>query len=176
MTEEVLGKSHDASVYDDGETAAGVTVTPGMGIERVGTTTDGGPIVQPVSSIEPADAQSRWAREQRDPPRGGPGRMIDMEYQGGEYIEFYTFRSGDEVENAFVASGTDLTNDAGVGGGTTAGSAQATVTVGDSLAFYSDGSLKVAQDPSAAVAEATEAVDNSGAAAGERARISVEVL
>lgn len=176
MSEEVLGKSYRGTVYDEGVTASGVSVVPGMGVERAGATDDGEIILQPVSTIEPADAQARFAREQRVPPRGGTEEMLDQETGGGEHIEFYTFRRGDVVENALLASGTDLLNNGTVGGGSSSGSGQATVEPGDSLAFFSDGSLKVAQDGAAAVAEAREMVDNSGAAAGERARLSIEVL
>lgn len=175
MTNQVRGESHRGSVYGEGFVADGETVVPGMGVERV-TVDDGDDIVAPVSEIEPADAQTRFAREQRLPPRGESGEMIEQEYEGGQYLEFWTFRTGDVVENALLASGTDLLNDGTVGGGTSSGSGQATVEAGDSLAFYSDGSLKVAQDGAAAVAEARESVDNSGAEADDRARISVEVL
>ena len=176
MTEQVTGTTYHESPSDGGEVAAGASVTPGMGIEKTGSNPDDDPLLQPVSSIEPADAQTRFAVEQGTPPRGGDGRMIDQASAAGEHVEFRIYRPGDVVENALVASGTDLNDDGGVGGGTTAGSAQANVSDGDSLAFYSDGSLKVAQSGDAAVAVAREDVDNSGAAAGDRARISVEVL
>lgn len=176
MTEQVVGKLHKNDVYDEGAVADGATVTPGMGIERVGSTDKNDPIVQPVSTIEPAGAQSRFAIEQRLPPRYEGEEMIADEYEGGNFLQFYVFQRGDVVENALLASGTDLADNGTVGGGSGSGSAQATVEPGDKLAFFSDGSLKVAQDQAAAVAEARVAVDNSGAAAGERARLSIEVI
>jgi hypothetical protein len=91
--------------------------------------------------------------------------MLDQVYDAGNHIEFRVYRPGDLVENALLAAGGDL-----------ATASEATVTVGDPLAFNDDGSLKLATVAGAEEAQAREDVDNSGAAAGERARISVEVL
>lgn len=176
MSSQVRGKTHHNGVYGEGGVADGATVTPGMGIERTGTDADGKPTVQPVSTIEPADAQARFAIEQRLPPRSEGEEMLEDEYEAGNYLQFFVFQRGDVVENALVASGQDLADNETVGGAAGSGSGQATIEAGDSLAFFSDGTLKVAQDGAAAVAEAREAVDNSGAASGEYGRVSIEAL
>lgn len=165
MTDQVTGAAHRNAPYDEGEVASGVTVTPGMGVEVTGTNADGDFQLQPVSTAGKTGAQARFAREQRVPPRAESGSVLDQVYQAGEHIEFRVFRAGDVVENALLAAGGDL-----------ATASQATVTPGDVLAFYSDGSLKVSATAGAEVAIAREAVDNSSAASGERARLSVEVL
>ena len=165
MTEQVTGTVYHESPYDEGEVASGASVTPGMGIEMAGLNPDGDPLVQPVSTVEPTGAQSRFAREQRVPPRGEDGSMLDQVYDAGNHIEFRIYRPGDTVENALLAAGGDL-----------ATASEATITVGDPLAFNDDGSLKLATVAGAEEAQAREDVDNSGAAAGDRARISVEVL
>jgi hypothetical protein len=165
MTEQVSGTIYRDAPYKEGEVAAGASVTPGMGIEKTGPNPDGDPLVQPVSTVEPTGAQARFAREQRVPPRGEDGSMLDQVYDAGNHIEFRVYRRGDIVENALLAAGGDL-----------ATTSEATVTVGDPLAFNDDGSLKLATVAGAEEAQAREDVDNSGAAAGDRARISVEVL
>lgn len=165
MTEQVTGTTYPDAPYDEGVVATGATVTPGMGIEVSGVNNDGDFIVQPVSTTGKTGAQARFAREQRLPPRSEEGPVLEQPYEAGEGLEFRVYRRGDVVENALLAAGGDL-----------ATAAQATVTAGDALAFYSDGSLKISGTAGAEVAIARESVDNSGAAAGSHARLSVEVL
>ncbi|WP_254535227.1 hypothetical protein [Halomarina litorea] len=165
MTERVRGTVYDDAAYMEAEAAA--AITPGMGLEYAGETAVGNRTVQPVSSVEPTGPAARFAIEQRMPPRGASGatRPIEQGYDAGDNVEMQVFRSGDTVENALLAAGGDLTT-----------AAHATIAIGDKLAFNDDGSLKLATTAGAEVVEAVEAVDNSGAAAGERARIAVEVL
>lgn len=165
MTDQVTGTTHRDAPYSEGVVASGATVTPGMGIEVAGVNDDGDFQLQPVSTTGKTGAQARFAREQRVPPRAESGSILEQAYQAGEHIEFRVYRRGDVVENALLAAGGDLET-----------ASQATVTPGDALAFYSDGSLKISGTAGAEVAIAREAEDNSSASAGSHARLSVEVL
>ena len=75
------------------------------------------------------------------------------------------YRAGDTVKGALLAAGGDLSADS-----------DANVSVGDTLGSNDDGALKATTTAGAGVAEANEALDNSGASAGDRVRIDVEVL
>lgn len=164
MTEEIKGKVYPDGAYKEYEAAA--AITPGEGIEISGV--DNGNLqVQPVSSVEPTGASARFALAQRAPPRavGGDTSPVDQDYNSGDNVQAFVFDSGEEVENAFLAAGGDL----GTG-------SEANVSVGDKLAFNDDGTLKEATTAGAEVAVALEAIDNSGASAGNPVRIAVEVL
>lgn len=80
-------------------------------------------------------------------------------------VEVRVYRSGDTVKGALLAAGGDL-----------ASASDATVGVGDTLGANDDGALKATSAAGAGVATANEALDNSGASAGDRVRIDVEVL
>lgn len=164
----VLGKDYDTSAHKEGHLADSTTVTPGMGLEYAGATSEGEPIVQPVSTVEPTDAAPRFAAEAQHPPTGSGDRTspIDVDYDTNDQnVEYIVARPGDELPNALLASGSDL-----------ATASEATVSPGTALAFNDDGSLKEATTAGAEVAVALESVDNSGAAAGEHARVAIEVI
>lgn len=131
---------------------------PGMGLERVddnGTTK-----VQPVST---ADANSTLiAREQRNPPRMAAGNPVDEPYDAGDNVESRQCIQGEEFRLR-LSAGTDL-----------ATPANANVSKHDELGWSDDGTLvKGGSNPQY---EALEAVDNSGAAAGEHTLILVKQL
>jgi hypothetical protein len=160
MTTEIYGKRYYDGAYKEG-TKAGTDITPGMGVEY-----DSNGDLVPVDAVEPTGASARFAIEPQVSDTTGRTNPIDDDYtETDELVRFFVGRPGDEVENALLASGTDLTT-----------ASEADITTGDVLAFNDDGSLKEATTAGAEVAVALEDVDNSGAGAGELARISVEVL
>lgn len=164
MTEQVVGKAYEDVTHKEYEAAA--AITPGMGLEYAGAGSNGEPTAQPVSSIEPVDIEVMFAKVQANPPRDESGSVLDQAYASGDYpVETHVAQAGDEIENALLASGNDL-----------ATASEANISDGDLLAFNDDGSLKEATTAGAAVARALEAVDNSSASSGSRARIAIEVL
>lgn len=133
--------------FDDFVAAA--PITPGEGLEFVES--NGETQVQPVST---AGKQTYMvAREQRNPPRAGSGKPVDQSYDAGDRVEALVFRRGDEVYLRFGA-GADL-----------AATADANFAVGDTVGWYSDGTLSTAASTSIGVVR--ESIDNSGASAGE---------
>jgi len=164
-TATIEGKTYGEPIYKEGE--AGSDLTPGELLVQTGTNAQGEPIYDAVASVEELGPQAQFAQVPSTPPQrdGSDTDPVDQTIDAGTLVEVRVFRSGDTVKGALLASGTDL-----------ATAAEADVSPGDRLGSYSDGSLKATTTAGAAVAVADEAVDNSGAAAGERARISVEVL
>ena len=137
--------------------ADGTAIEPGMGLERVD---DAG-----TTKVQPAGENSEStliAREQRNPPRAAAGSPVDEPYDPGDNVEARGFMQHEEARLR-LAAGTDL-----------ATPANATVAKHDQLGWNSDGTLvKGGTNPQY---EALEAVDNSGAAAGETALILVKQL
>lgn len=164
----VEGQFYNAA-YKEGQ--ASETLTPGQFVERTGVDTDGyndEPIYSAISAVDPVDPETVVVLEPSVPPVESTDGTdpVDHEYDvTDQNVQLAVVNSGDEIQNALLASGTDLTT-----------AANATVTVGDTLGFNDDGTLKVTTTAGAGVFVATEAVDNSGAAAGEWARISVEAI
>lgn len=156
-------------MYKEGQAAE--TITPGQFVEQTGVDTDGfndEPIYSAISSVDPVDPPTVVALEQTAPPTESKDGAdpIDHEYDvDSQNLQLAVVNSGDEIQNALLAAGSDL-----------ATASNATVNVGDTLGFNDDGTLKVTTEAGAGVFVATEAVDNSGAAAGEWARISVEAI
>lgn len=160
MTTEIAGKRYYDGAYKEANKAA-TDITPGMGVEY-----DANGDLIPVDSIEPTGATARFAVTPIVSDTTGRTNPIDDDYtETDEVVSYFNFRSGDELENALLAAGGDLTT-----------ASEATITTGDKLAFNDDGTLKEATVAGAEVAVALEDVDNSGAATGEFARINVEVL
>lgn len=160
MTTEIAGKLYHDGAYKEAE-KAGTDITPGMGVEY-----DSNGDLIPVDSVEPTGATARFAVTPIVSDTTGRSNPIDDDYtETDQVVHYYNFRSGDELENALLASGADL--------GT---ASEADISIGDKLAFNDDGTLKEATTAGAEVAVALEAVDNSGASAGSFARINVEVL
>lgn len=164
-TATIEGKTYSEPIYKEGE--AGSDLTPGELLVRTGTNAQGEPIFDAVASTDALGAQAQFAQVPSTPPQrdGTDTDPVDQTIAAGTLVEVRIFRRGDTVKGALLASGADLSTaaDADVSGGTPLGSSD-------------DGSLKATTTAGAAVAVADEAVDNSGAAAGERARINVEVL
>jgi len=148
------------------ERPAGSQILPGFGLLRQPDGT-----VIPVDTVEPVNPMARVAAA----ARLSVGKTIEDPIGAGQNTEYFVFRSGDEIQMR-LASGTDLSDDGTVGGAAGAGADQANVTESDPLAFFSDGSVKVAQNRDAAVVEAMNSVDNSGANSGEYAWVEAEVL
>lgn len=160
MTTEIAGKLYHDGAYKEGEKAA-TDITPGMGLEY-----DSNGDLIPVDSVEPTGATARVAVTPIVSDTTGRSNPIDDAYtETDQVVHYFNFRAGDELENALLAAGGDL-----------ATASEATVSPGDKLAFNDDGTLKEATVAGAEVAVALESVDNSGAASGDFARISVEVL
>lgn len=162
---EIAGKTYGEPKYKEAE--AGSDLTPGMILVQTGENSDGIPIYDSVSTVDQLGPQAQFARVPETPPQedGTDTDPIDHTIPSGTLVEIEVFDSGEEVQNAFLAAGSDLTT-----------AANANVSFGDRLGTNDDGSLKATTTAGAAVAVAREAVDNSGAAAGEFARINVEVL
>jgi len=160
MTTSVQGKLYEDQAKKE-ELKAGTDITPGMGVEY-----DSNGDLIPVDSVEPTGATARFAIEPQVSDTTGRSNPVDDDYtETDEVVHYINFRSGDELDEALLASGADL--------GT---ASEADISIGDKLAFNDDGTLKEATAAGAEVAVAREAVDNSGASAGSFARIRVEVL
>lgn len=169
----IAGNAHGDDVpYKEGEVAGGATVYPGMLIEVTGTNSNGEPLVQPKSTEDDGDAAVRIALTPESPPKTSSADNDiprEHEYTAGEHIQFQVFRPGDEIQNGLLADGTAITT-----------AANANVSVGDKLVTYSDGSVRTGGTAGNAIAEATEAVDNSGGSGTEggisAARLAFEVI
>lgn len=136
--------------------ADGATVEPGQGLEVV--MQDGDKHVQPVST---AGANATLiAREARNPPKMGDGDPPDLAYTAAnENVETRQFTTAEQARLRLAAGG-DITT-----------AANANVSVGDALGWTNSGNLSKAA--STTPYEAVEALDNSGAAAGETALVTV---
>lgn len=164
-TATIEGATYGEPIYKEGE--AGSDLTPGELLVQTGTNAQGEPIYDAVSSVEQLGPQAQFAQVPSTPPQrdGTDTDPVDQIIASGTLVEVRVFRPGDTVKGALLASGNDLT-----------AAADADVSPGDRLGSNDDGALKATTTAGAAVAVAREAVDNSGAAAGERARLTVEVL
>lgn len=162
---DIAGRTYGETKYKEGE--AGSDLTPGELLVQTGTNADDEPIYDAVSTVDQLGPQAQFAMVPSTPPARDTSDTdpIDQTIPSGTLVEVEVFDSGETVQNALLAAGGDL-----------ATASNATVSPGDRLGTNDDGSLKVTTTGGAAVAVAREAVDNSGAAAGERARIYVEVL
>lgn len=160
MTTSVQGKLYEDQAKKEG-IKAGTDITPGMGLEY-----DSNGDLIPVDSIEPTGATARFAIEPQVSDTTGRSNPVDDDYtETDEQVHYINFRSGDELDNALLAAGSDL-----------ATASEANITTGTKLAFNDDGTLKEATTAGAEVAVALEDVDNSGASSGSFARIEIEVL
>lgn len=162
---EIAGKTYGEPKYKEGE--AGSDLTPGQLLVQTGENSDGIPIYDAVSTVDKLGPQAQFAMVPGTPPYadGTDTDPIDHTIPSGTLVEIQVFDSGEVVQNALLAAGSDL-----------ATASEANVSFGDRLGSNDDGSLKATTTGGAAVAIAREAVDNSGAAAGEQARVNVEVL
>lgn len=162
---EIAGRTYGEPKYKEAE--AGSDLTPGMLLVQTGENSDGEPIYDAVSTVDKLGPQTQFAQVPGSPPYadGTSTDPIDHTIPSGTMVEIEVFDSGETVQNALLAAGSDLTT-----------ASNATVSPGDRLGSNDDGSLKLTTTGGAAVAVARESVDNSGAAAGEFARINVEVL
>lgn len=136
--------------------ADGTTVMPGQGLETV--MQDGEAHAQPVST---AGANATLiAREARNPPKMGDGDPTDQPYETANVnVETRQFTTAEQARLR-LAAGSDL--------GT---AADANVSVGDALGWTANGNLS--KGVSTTPYEAVEAFDNSQAAAGETALVTV---
>jgi hypothetical protein len=164
-TATIEGKSYGEPIYKEGE--AGSDLTPGELLVRTGTNAAGEPIYDSVSTVDALDPQAQFAQVPSTPPQrdGTTTDPVDQTISSGTIVEVRVYRSGDTVKGALLAAGGDL-----------ASASDATVGVGDTLGTNDDGALKATSTAGAGVATANEALDNSGASAGDRVRIDVEVL
>lgn len=164
-TATIEGKSYGEPIYKEGEAAS--DLTPGEVVEVTGTNSSDELTFDAVSSVDKLDPQAQLAQVPSTPPNrdGSDTDPVDQTISSGNLVEVRVFRSGDTIKGALLASGADL-----------AAASDANVSPGDTLGTNDDGSLKATTTAGAGLAEATEAVDNSGASAGDRARIDVEVL
>ena len=165
----VEGQFYEGEVYKEGQRSG--DLTPGQFVEPTGVDTDGFNdeiIYSAISAVDPVDPPRIVVLEQTVPPTEDKGDTdpVDLPYDVAEQnLQLYYVRSGDEIQNAQLAAGGDLA---------TAGNAD--VSVGDTLGFNDDGTLKVTTTAGAGVFTALESVDNSTAGTGEWARINVEAI
>jgi len=164
-TATIEGTSYGEPIYKEGE--AGSDLTPGELLVQTGTNAAGEAIYDSVSEVDTLGPQAQFAQVPSTPPQrdGTTTDPVDQTIASGTLVEVRVFRSGDTVKGALLAAGGDLTT-----------ASNADVSAGDTLGSNDDGSLKATSTAGAGVAVAAEAVDNSGAAGGERTRIDVEVL
>jgi len=164
-TATIEGKSYGEPIYKEGEAAS--DLTPGELLVRTGTNSAGEPKYDSVSTVDALDPQAQFAQVPSTPPQrdGTTTDPVDQTISSGNLVEVRVYRSGDTVKGALLAAGGDL-----------ASSSNANVSVGDTLGANDDGALKATSTGGAGVATANEAIDNSGASAGDRVRIDVEVL
>lgn len=162
---DIAGRTYGEPRYKEGE--AGSDLTPGEILVQTGTNADGVPIYDAVSTVDQLGPQAQFAMVPSTPPQQDTSDTdpIDQTISSGRLVEVRVFTAGERVQNALLAAGADLTT-----------AANANVSPGDRLGTNDDGSLKATTTAGAALAVAREANDNSGAAAGNRARLTVEVL
>jgi hypothetical protein len=162
---DIAGRTYDEARYKEGE--AGSDLTPGQLLVQTGTNADGEPIYDAVSTVDQLGPQAQFAMVPTTPPKRDVSDTdpIEQTIASGTLVEVRVFTSGETVQNALLAAGSDL-----------ASASDANVSPGDRLGTNDDGTLKITTTAGAAVAVAREANDNSGAAASEWARVSVEVL
>lgn len=162
---DIAGRTYDEARYKEGE--AGSDLTPGELLVQTGTNADDEPIYDAVSTVDQLGPQAQFAMVPSTPPVRdvSDGDPIDQTIDEGTLVEVRVFTAGETVQNALLAAGSDL-----------ASASDANVSPGDRLGTNDDGSLKITTTAGAALAVAREANDNSGAAAGSRARLTVEVL
>lgn len=128
------------------EALATVAILPGMLLARSSAT-----------GVKPHDVDSGIANLHFAVEDGAQGRTIEDQYAIGEVVHFKTLVPGTKVYGLLAAG-------------------SAAIVVGDKLVSDGDGTLKklVAATGGTVVAEALEAVNNSGG--GTRARIRVEIM
>lgn len=162
---DIAGRTYDEPRYKEGE--AGSDLTPGMVLVQTGTNASGEPIYDAVSTVDQLGPEPQFAMVPSTPPARDVSDTdpIDQTIPSGTLVEVEVFTTGETVQNALLAAGSDL-----------ATASNANVSPGDRLGTNDDGSLKITTTGGAALAVAREANDNSGAAAGEHARVNVEVL
>lgn len=162
---DVAGRTYDETRHKEGE--AGSDLTPGEVLVQTGTNASGNPVYDAVSTVEKVGPQTQFATVPGTPPLRDPSGQdpVDQTIKTGTLVEVRVFTRGETVQNALLAAGGDL-----------AAAAEAAVSPGTRLATNDDGSLKESTTAGAAIAVAREAKDNSGAAAGDRDRLTVEVL
>jgi hypothetical protein len=162
---DIAGRTYDEARYKEGE--AGSDLTPGELLVQTGTNASGEPIYDAVSTVDQLGPAPQFAQVPSTPPVRDTSDTdpIDQTIASGTIVEVRVFTTGETVQNALLASGSDL-----------ASASDANVSPGDRLGTNDDGSLKITTTGGAAVAVAREANDNSGASAGDRARLNVEVL
>jgi len=162
---DIAGRTYGESRYKEGE--AGSDLTPGELLVQTGTNADDEPIYDSVATVDKVDPQAQFAKVPSTPPARDTSDSdpVDQTIPSGTLVEVRVFTSGETVQNALLAAGGDL-----------ASASNANVSPGDTLGSNDDGSLKVTTTAGAGVAVAREANDNSGASAGNRARLTVEVL
>lgn len=162
---DVAGRTYDEPRYKEGE--AGSDLTPGEVLVQTGTNADGEPIYDAVSTVDQLGPQAQFAMVPTTPPKRDVSDTdpVDQTIAAGTLVQVRVFSSGETVQNALLAAGSDLTT-----------AANANVSPGDRLGTNDDGSLKITSEAGAALAVAREANDNSSAGAGDRSRLTVEVL
>lgn len=159
--------------YEDFDAVAGAAIEPGMLVEATGVDADGVVTVQPHSTDGEAPQTPLFADivpysgDQEDDTLG----PVDDAYAAGDYLKVVGAQRFNRI-NALLASGTDLQD-----GGTTADESQdANVTEYENLTSAGDGTLRgTGVVAGTTFVHSREAVDNSAAAAGETARLIIEV-
>lgn len=162
---DIAGRTYDEARYKEGE--AGSDLTPGQVLVQTGTNSDDEPIYDAVDEVEQLGPQAQFAMVPSTPPVRDVSDTdpIEQTIEEGTLVEVRVFTAGETVQNALLASGSDLST-----------AAEANVSPGDRLGTNDDGSLKATTEAGAALAVAREANDNSSADAGDWARVYVEVL
>lgn len=145
-------------VTDEQDAVADGTITPGDAVQHSGTESTGELQVTRLNTDDGADPLV--ALESAD-----AGRGIDDDYSDGDYCVVRRPVPGERYFMRLV-SGTDAS-----------ASADANVSVGDVLApSGTAGTLEAAGSDANGKFQAIEAVDNSGASAGDHVRIKVEAI
>jgi hypothetical protein len=158
----IIGKAYGSdTAYKEGEVASGNTIYPGMLLEVTGDNGDGDPTLAPVSTVD-AEVPFRVALVPESPPKGNDSDdPIEHEYSAGENVQYYVARAGDEIQNALLGNGENVSG------------------LPQALGANSDGSLATTTTNGATLARALEDIDNSGGSDQggiSAARIDVEVV
>lgn len=160
-----FGGTPEYETYD-AEVASGETVTPGHLLEVTAVDDDGTLTVKPHSADGEAPQVPLFADivpysgDQEDDSVD----PVDDDYAAGDYVKVIGANRYNRV-NAVLAAGADLVD-----------SGDATVTDYTGLTSAGDGTLRTTATTSGTTfCHGREAVDNSGASAGEVARLIVEV-
>ncbi len=105
---DIAGRTYGEPKYKEGE--AGSDLTPGELLVQTGTNADDVPIYDAVDEVDQLGPQPQFARVPKTPPLRdvSDDDPIDQTIDEGTLVEIRVFDTGETVQNALLAAGSDL--------------------------------------------------------------------